>query len=667
MKNIRMKKTLFFFLLLCAPWATACVQARRLTVNVEIPGTLSRQIAPDKKYQISAITLRGVLNGTDLRYLREMAGSDVNQEKTAGRLVDVDLSGVSFDASGLPYVRKDGPQLPTSRHAIPPFLFRNTLLERVVLPENTDTIGIGAFEYTQLRRIVLPEGVTVCGWAFNCNPQLSEVVFPEYTSTIGDHAFSDTPLLRRLSMNDVGHISGAAFIDMPSVEHIEVKGSLAHIDGWQTVANCPRLKRVDFCGLVYGTGGSALFVRCPELSEVVFHDVVGCSYIGQAEDCPKLGKCKALDVVVNAEFAECWEEKAGRLQEGDSRLPRVAERMYAFYQKQRLRSVGLSQSANLTCGSLLYQAAVGLAKEGQPERALDYLQVAFETEVLPGGNSLREDSVWQSLHGLPLFDQLCARSAESSDYLSVLKGSAPYHRHRKFTYASPNDSDLVRVRNFFNLDSIAGKGDEISRIKNVMYWLHDHVRHNGSSPWPECRLNAIELYQLCQREDRAVNCRLLAMMLNEMYLSLGFKSRFLTCQSKQYATDNDCHVINVVWSDSLGKWIWMDPTFAAYVTDENGLLLHPGEVRDRLIGGQPLVLNPDANWNHQNIQTKEYYLETYMAKNLYLISAWANSCFETEGKGQNGNAYIVLQPEGFRCQNGGEGTSDDEYFWQRPE
>ena len=70
--------------------------------------------------------------------------------------------------------------------------------------------------------------------------------------------------------------------------------------------------------------------------------------------------------------------------------------------------------------------------------------------------------------------------------------------------------------------------------------------------------------------------------------------------------------------------------FAAYVTDENGLLLHPGEVRERLIKGLPLVLNEDANWNHKTKQTKEGYLENYMAKNLYMLDAHLESRFETE-------------------------------------
>jgi hypothetical protein len=53
--------------------------------------------------------------------------------------------------------------------------------------------------------------------------------------------------------------------------------------------------------------------------------------------------------------------------------------------------------------------------------------------------------------------------------------------------------------------------------------------------------------------------------------------------------------------------------------DENGVMLSIAEVRERLRTDQPLQLNEDANWNNKSKQTKEYYLDTYMAKNLYYI------------------------------------------------
>lgn len=176
-----------------------------------------------------------------------------------------------------------------------------------------------------------------------------------------------------------------------------------------------------------------------------------------------------------------------------------------------------------------------------------------------------------------------------------------------------------------------------------MYWLHDLVPHDGNSsnPYP---LNTFNLLQVCKEEKRGVNCRMLATILNECYLAMGIKSRFVTCMPKETEFD-DCHVINAVYSNDMDKWIWIDPSFAAYVKDENGNFLGIQEVRERLIDGRPLVLNEDANWNHKQKQTKEHYLDRYMAKNLYRLECPANSEFDTETNAEGKNrVYIELLP-----------------------
>lgn len=79
--------------------------------------------------------------------------------------------------------------------------------------------------------------------------------------------------------------------------------------------------------------------------------------------------------------------------------------------------------------------------------------------------------------------------------------------------------------------------------------------------------------------------------------------------------------------------------------NEKGELLSIEEVRDRLVSDKPLILNPDANWNNQSAQTKENYLENYMAKNLYILECHASSEYnmETSSEGKTFN-YIRLLP-----------------------
>jgi len=232
--------------------------------------------------------------------------------------------------------------------------------------------------------------------------------------------------------------------------------------------------------------------------------------------------------------------------------------------------------------------------------------------------------------------------------LKILKGAEKYNYSDnrfipEFTYQSEDNPNLKTIRQELQLDSIAGKGNELSQIFNLFHWVHNLIRHDGSSNNPTLK-NAIDLIRVCKTENRGVNCRMLATILNECYLSMGIKSRFITCMPKESQFD-DCHVIDMVYSKDLNKWIWIDPTFDAYVMDEKGNLLGLQEVRERLIKGQPLVLNADANWNREKLQMKEDYLNHYMAKNLYRLECPVSSEYNTETweKGKE-VAYVELLP-----------------------
>ena len=108
----------------------------------------------------------------------------------------------------------------------------------------------------------------------------------------------------------------------------------------------------------------------------------------------------------------------------------------------------------------------------------------------------------------------------------------------------------------------------------------------------------------------------------------------------------------------------------AWVTDENGTLLSIAEVRERLINDQPLVLCETANWNHESQQTKEYYLETYMAKNLYYFVCKKLNRFNPESVYRDNDpaADVRLIPVGFVNNNWKcDTTTDPEVFWAKPE
>lgn len=285
--------------------------------------------------------------------------------------------------------------------------------------------------------------------------------------------------------------------------------------------------------------------------------------------------------------------------------------------------------------------------EKQDKNALDCLEKSIAYGYMDYSH-IQEDTDLDPIRNLPEFASLVNPLREIGDYLYILKKGKAYNTGETqelpgFTYQPSSNEHLSALRKAFNLDSIAGQGHEISKVINLMHWLHEMIPHDGNHGIPEER-NAMSLIRTCKAEGRALNCRGLATVLNEVYLSMGFPSRLLTCLPKDsLGTDPDCHVINMVYLRSMKKWVWMDPTWDAYVMDENGVLLGPEEVRERLIADQPLVLSPGANWNHKSQATVDDYLKSYMAKNLYMLEAALSSEYDLESSPSGGKTISYMQ------------------------
>jgi hypothetical protein len=281
--------------------------------------------------------------------------------------------------------------------------------------------------------------------------------------------------------------------------------------------------------------------------------------------------------------------------------------------------------------------------------AVTYLKKAIEAGYNDYGH-VQLDTDFDNIRNEKEFLELNKKLKTTGDYLSILKRAGKYNLSDNrpvpaFSYQASDNPNLVALRKGFNLDSIAGQGSDLLQILNLMHWIHDLVPHDGMNGNPEVK-NALSMLEVCKKDKRGLNCRGLALVLNECYLSMGIKSRIVTCYPKDsLKIDQDCHVINSVYSESLKKWLWIDPTFDAYVMNEKGEMLSIEEVRERLISDKTLILNPDANWNNQSAQTKEDYLESYMAKNLYMLECPASSEYnmETSSEGKTYN-YIRLLP-----------------------
>ena len=262
------------------------------------------------------------------------------------------------------------------------------------------------------------------------------------------------------------------------------------------------------------------------------------------------------------------------------------------------------------------------------------------------------------------------------DYLSILKNSPNYdyestEDYPVFMYQDTSDVKLTELRNTYDLKNIAGTGDEWSRIINLFKWVHRTLKHDGGNIYPESE-NSLGILKYCEDTDRGVNCVMMAIVLNEVYLSMGFKSRLIHGNSKKFVFNGEWHAFNIVYSNTHGKWVYIDPTFQAYYKDDNGNLLSVAEIREYMRQDKPLHLNVDADYNGNSITENDNL--HYLSKNFYRFSCSLNSAFDSNGifhtTNTTSSTFCHLDPENEK-QNGRSGAenyymSNPDYFWSKP-
>jgi hypothetical protein len=293
-----------------------------------------------------------------------------------------------------------------------------------------------------------------------------------------------------------------------------------------------------------------------------------------------------------------------------------------------------------------------------------------------------------ALYIVPLVRHRSQNVAQGRQWAGLLKAHpsfsakpASYAVDVTFSYAVPADENLTKLRLAYDLDTVAGNGHETERLINLMRWVYQLTGHANEPEIPEER-NALNLIPLARDRHMLINCYLKTVILNEVYLAMGFEARqtHLWPAEKE---DEESHYITSVYSRTLGRWILMDPDFGVYATDDQGAILGAAEIRSRLIAGRPVAVRPVDTppsfparvWsNVQDFVDGTSYL-WYLQKNLFKIECPRNSLFNQAAVPNR--VHFQLIPDGYRedqlktPQITGQGkkvvfTNDEGLFWQKP-
>lgn len=249
-----------------------------------------------------------------------------------------------------------------------------------------------------------------------------------------------------------------------------------------------------------------------------------------------------------------------------------------------------------------------------------------------------------------------------------------------FTYAAPTDENLARLRKLYDLDSIAGQGPEVQRMINLMRWVYQLTGHANEPEIPK-ELTAVNLIRLAKDEHMLINCYMKTVILNEVYLAMGWPSR-QTHLLPSEREEVESHFITSVYAASLSKWIMMDPDMGTYVTDENGTILGVPEIRSRMIAGRPLrvkdvddigrLARARIGWSYF-VRGVDYLW--FLSEFLFKIRCPQRSLFNQAS--EPNRVMVELIPDGYRedllqeprtDERGRKiiSINDEGLFWQRP-
>ena len=225
-------KGLFLTVLFMLLGSTAILAAddglitRQITLKLDEAGALPTKIAVSRKNLITNLKIVGKINGTDLKFIREMAGSDFNWEKTDGKLSILDLSEAKIVAGGDAYTSYIY-NMYTSNDKLGDYAFYGCSgLTSLTLPSGVTSIGYRAFEgCSGLTSLTIPSGVTEIGGCtfYGCSG-LTSLTIPSSVTSIGGCTFYGCSGLTSLTIpSGVTEIGNYAFSGCSGLPQFGIK------------------------------------------------------------------------------------------------------------------------------------------------------------------------------------------------------------------------------------------------------------------------------------------------------------------------------------------------------------------------------------------------------------------------------------------------------------
>lgn len=284
-------------MLLCGLFAQAADEdliTEQITINALEAGTLPQRISSSKKNLITNLKIIGEINGTDLKFIHEMAGQDINGFSTDGKLSILDLYDAKIVSGGESYNKFDNH---TEDNRIGDYTFYGcSELTSVTLPPSVTSIGHFAFcDCNNLMSVTLPSSLGGMGFsAFeHCN-NLTSVALPSEVVYIYSNTFKGCSSLTSVTLpSSLTYIGESTFKGCSSLTSLTLPSSLTTL-GKSAFKDCSGLKSLTLSSNITSAGEGA-FSGCVELTNVRY-DILGdlATYIERGH--PSMGITAYCDV-----------------------------------------------------------------------------------------------------------------------------------------------------------------------------------------------------------------------------------------------------------------------------------------------------------------------------------------------------------------------------------
>lgn len=226
-----------------------------MVINVVTAGTFESIIYNEyysNCYELTSLKVTGNLNGSDIRFLRKMAGRKEDGTATSGKLAYLDLTEANIVSGGdYYYMPKSGTKYYTENNVAGDYMFYFCNLKTIKFPNSITTLGekvcchmgvadgnenpesdhIGTF-----KSIIIPSGVTyIDNYAFAWNQNLASIELPNSLKEMGYHIFYRCDALTTLNIpNSVEKDNGYTFMWCSGLKfvHLSENPKYTKINGW---------------------------------------------------------------------------------------------------------------------------------------------------------------------------------------------------------------------------------------------------------------------------------------------------------------------------------------------------------------------------------------------------------------------------------------------------